>query len=214
MMTPETNIPASARISIAERLIPSLSFALVAISGTIGGLMILKSLNDMRQEQNVGYAVFFTEMAKIEGAMGTVLAFAVGLGAVGIVVAIVRMFTTNTRSSPSGLLFLPLGLLSLVPPFAIHYVLHLMEGAVASPGRGGVSSVVDTVNTVSYIAIAAPALIIILLLVFSFVPLSSRLGRKFSPAVVLVLIEILTVALCAIFFWQAMHSLEHAQRMG
>jgi len=214
-MTPDNTITNKARVSIAERLLPSLSYAVVAMSGALGGVMILQFLNSLRNAEMAGRESFFTGTAKIEAAVGIVLAVATAIGAIGIIVSVVRMFTRNKKASPPGVLFLPLGLLALIPPFAIHFGLHLMEGVVASQTPGGISTVGETEGLISYFSIAAPIAIILALLAFSFIPFTSRLGRKYTPVIFLVIVEILVVTLCAIFFWQASQAMSHANvRIG
>ncbi|HEX6124181.1 MAG TPA: hypothetical protein VFZ23_02295 [Pyrinomonadaceae bacterium] len=204
-MTPDTSV--TSRVSILERLIPSVAFAVAALSGAIGGVLILYFLETLRQAETAGRVAFFLGTAKIEGAMGAMMAIAAVIGGIGVIVALVRMFTENRKASPPGVLFV-VGVLALLPPFAIHYVLRRMEGAVDMPEAGGISGIAETVYAGTYFAIGAPVVLIIVLLAISFVPFSSRLGRKISPTVVLIIIEVFIVALTMIFFWQAIHSLE------
>ena len=136
-MTPENNITNKTRVSIAERLVPALSYAVAAASGAIGAVMILQLLNSMRSPEMAGAASFFMATARLEAVVGTVLLVAATIGGIGILVAVIRLFTTNTKASPPGVLFLLLGLLALIPPFVVHYVTHSMEHFVMSiePGR-------------------------------------------------------------------------------
>jgi len=155
-MMPNTFGPV--RVSILERIVPSLAFIVAAVSGAVGGAMLIRFFSLLSQAELAGYAAFFGGVAEIELAVGGVLILAVALCAIGIVVSIIRLFTTNTTASPPGLLFLMLGLLSLVPPFAIHYVLHTMKEVVTSPdpAGGGVSSVAGSITTAAYFAIGGP----------------------------------------------------------
>ena len=209
MTTPDAQIPGPVRVSILERLVPSFAFAVTAISGAAGGLMLIRFLDALRQSETAGMASFFGGMAEIELVVGAVLIFAAVLCAIGILVSTIRLFTTNTKASPPGLLFLMTGLLSLVPPFAMHYVLHMMKGILLAPTlpEGGISSVAGTVTAVSYFAIGAAVVIALVLLAFSFIPFSSRPGRKSSPIICLVLIEIIIAALIGIYFWEARTSI-------
>ena len=204
-MTPDLNI----RVSIFERLVPSLAFTIVAISGAVGGLMVIRFLRALRQEENAGYSTFFGGMAEIEFVVGVVLVVAAGLCAIGIIVSVIRLFTTNATASPPGILFLMTGLLSIVPALALHYVLRLMKGVLMSPAPtdGGIPAVADTVINVSYFAIGSAVLIALVLLAFSFIPFSSRPGRKASPLVCLMLVQILIAVLIGVYFWQARTSI-------
>ncbi|MEO7674702.1 MAG: hypothetical protein ABIU09_11580 [Pyrinomonadaceae bacterium] len=213
-MTHEAHIRGPVRVSILERLVPSLGFATAAISGAIGSALTLRFLSILRQSENAGLAAFFGGLAEVEFVVGLVLVFAAALCAIGILIPVIRLFTTNKTASPPGLLFLVAGLLSLVPPFALHYVLHLMKEVVRSPDQsgGGVGTVAGTVTAVAYFAIGSAGVIALLLLAFAFVPFSSLAGRKALPIVCLMLVEILIAVLSGVYFWEARHSLADRDR--
>jgi len=213
-MTPDNNITNRARVSIAKRLVPSMGYALAAVSGAMGAVIVLQFLAGLRNAETAGFAAFFRGTSEIELAMGIVLGVSAALGACGILVSLIRMFTTNTTASPPGALFLVVGLLSLVPPLAIHYGLHLMEGVVISHVPGGISTVGETEAVIAYFAILAPVVIVLVLLAFSFIPFSSRLRRKISPIVFLIIVEIAVLGLMGIFFWQAIQAMSAAGRWG
>ena len=208
-MTPDAHLPGSLRVSVLERLLPSLAFAVAAISGAVGVGMLIRFFATLRQAETAGYAAFFGGIAEIELVVGVVLVVAAVLCAIGIIVSVVTLFTANTTASPPGLLFLMTGLLSLVPPFALHYVVHMMKGIVSSPTptEGGVSRVADTFMTLAPFALVATALIALVLLVFPFIPFSSRPGRKSSPLVCLLLVEIVIAVLIGVYFWEARTSI-------
>ncbi len=206
-------MPLTARVSILERLVPALAFALVAFSGAVGAAMVIRFLTILSKEENAGYAAFFGATAEVEFAVGVVLVLGAALGAIGIVVSAIRLFTTNTTSSPPGLLFLLTGLLGLVPPLAFVYILRLMKGVLLpEPTGGGVADIRDTVFTVSYIAIGSAVLIALVMLAFSFIPFSSRTGRKATPLISLLVIETIIIALTAIVFWEARTSIVERDR--
>ncbi|MEO6333818.1 MAG: TonB family protein [Pyrinomonadaceae bacterium] len=213
-MTPEAHIPGPVRVSIFERLVPSFAFAIAAISGAIGSAMLFRLLSALRQAESAGLAALFGGVAEIEFTVGVVLAGAAVLCGIGILVSIVRLFTMNTTASPPGLLFLMTGLLSLLPPFALHYVLHLMKEVVRSPEPvpGGIASVANTVTTVGWFSIGSAVVIALVLLAFSFIPFSSRAGRKSSPLVCLMVVEILIILLTGIYFWEGSNSLADRDR--
>ena len=213
-MTPDAHISGPLRVSILERLVPSFAFAVAAISGAVGGLLLIRFFTLLRHAETAGYAAFFGGVAEIEFVVGVVLIFAAALCSIGIIISVVRLFTTNTTASPPGLLFLMTGLLSLLPPFAIHYVLHLMKGVVSSPvpTEGGISSVADTIITLAYCAIGAGVVIALALLASSFIPFSSRTGRKSSPLICLILVEIIIAVLIGVYFWEARASIVERDR--
>lgn len=205
-MTPDTNITGLIRVSIVERLVPSLAFAVAAIAGAVGGFMILRFLNDLRTAETAGYGAFFTGTKWIEIVVGTILVVAAALGAIGLLVSVIRLFTTNQKASPPGVLFLIEALLSLVPAFAVHYAVHWMKEVVQSPPTGGLSEIGGTVGVISYFAMGSALLIIVGLLAYSFIPFTSRGGRKLSPFICLIVAELLLAALAGIFFWEARNS--------
>ena len=210
MMTPDAHLHGPVRVSILERIVPSIAFTVAAISGAVGGLMIFRLFSTLRQAESAGREAFLGAMSEIEFVVAGILVFSAVLGALGIVVSIVRLFTTNATASPPGFLFLMLGLLSLLPPFGIHYVLHMMKAVVigvASVPEGGISAVGDTIDTVSYLAIGAAVGIALLMIVFTFIPFSSRAGRKSSTLICLVIVEIFIAILIGVYFWEARVSL-------
>ena len=205
MMSPDAYINAPARVSILERLVPSLGFTVAAISGAIGALMIVRFLHAMSQSETAGHAAFYGGVAEIEFTIGIVLIIAVVLCGIGIVVSIIRLFTTNTTSSPPGILLLVIGALSLIPPFAVHYILQSMKMVVAAPNvtEGGIGAIGETIIYLSYAAIVSALAVVVIVLVFSFIPFSSRSGRKILPLVCLIFVEILIASLIGFSFWEA-----------
>ena len=200
----------SNRVSILERLAPSIAFAVAAISGAVGSLMLYRFLSSLREAAVAGYFAFFTGISQIELVVGGVLLFAATLGAIGILVSIIRLFTTNQTSSPPGFLFLIIGLLSIVPPFAIHYLLHEMKEVVLSPdaaATGGIGAIAGMIMSLTYFTIGSAFVMLLVLIAFTFIPFSSRPGRKASPLICLMIVEVLIAALAGIYFWEARGSI-------
>lgn len=191
----------TARVSIAERLVPSLSLGLASIAGAVGAVMTWQFFESLRHAETAGYYTFFTGTAKINLVTGGILAAAALFGVVGIAVCAIRMFTTNKTASPPGVRLFACGILSLISPAMAHYALWLPTDSLHN--QAGVSSVANAVNLLTYGAMIATGVSLLLLLIFSFVPLRSRLGRKYSPTVALVILEIAIVCLSAVFFWAA-----------
>ncbi|HUR99718.1 MAG TPA: TonB family protein [Pyrinomonadaceae bacterium] len=208
MMTPDP-YAGPVRVSILERIVPSIAFMFAAISGAVGAAMLLKLLANLREAENSSYSWVFNWIAQDEFLVAGVLVFAAALCAVGILVSAIRLFTKNTKASPPGLLFLMTGLLSLVPAFALHYVLHLVKEVTLSPDAtsGGISGIAGTVTAVAWFSIGSAVVISLLMLAFSFIPFSSRPGRKSSPLVCLFLAEIFMAVLIGIYFWEARESI-------
>ena len=198
-----------ARVSIIERLIPSLAYAGCAITGAIGAVLILQLLERMRIAGTAGLDIFVAHTAQIEIAMGAILSAAAAINGIGLLVAALRMFRTNKTSSAPGILFLLAGLLSLLPPFLIHFILHLLEETAKHPEEGGISAIATTVTALCYVAPALTVVAVFALVAFTFYPFSSRLGRKVSPTIFLAFVGFLIIGLAGVFFWQASKVLEH-----
>jgi TonB family protein len=212
MMTQNTPV----RVSILERIVPSVAFVVAALGGAVGSAMIFRFFSMLWRSESAGYAAFFGGVVAIELAVAGVLIAAAVLCGIGILISLIRLFTTNTKASPPGYLFLIGGLLSLVPPFAIHYVLHLMKEVVRTPGmvEGGISGVAGSITTIAWSAVAAAGVVALAMLAFSFIPFSARAGRKASPLICLFLMEILIAGLAGIFFWEAKGSLNERDKVA
>ena len=198
MINPPTpQAPERSRVSIVERVVPSMSFALASLSGAAAAAWMQLVFSAMRSVENAGYAAFYSAMteAYAVGMVGLTMAAVVGLG--GVATSAVRMFTVNKRSSPPGALFLfPAGL-CLTPPLLTDYAGSLATAAVRNPVSGGLSSVSGTIDILNWLTIGVALFSLLFLAAFSFVPFNSRNGRKAAPVLFLVLIEGAVAALLA-----------------
>ena len=192
--------PQRAPVSIIERLIPSLSFGLAAISGGIGAMMIQKFFSDLRNTENSGLDSLYIGLARIDAVIGGILAAAALLGMVGLLICLIRMFSANSKSSPPGILFLLIGLLSLLPCFLVGIGIYLVIRSLFGPGVPNLSIVGSVVSFLTFSSIVVACLMILVLGAFSFVSFLSRPGRKYSPFVFLLLIEIGEICSSAAFF--------------
>ena len=200
----------TARVSIIERLIPSIAYACASVTGAIGGVLILQLLERMRIANTAGLDSFLALTTQIEFAMGAMLCVAAAINGIGLLFSAVRMFSTNKTASPPGYVFLVVALLSLIPPFLIHFILHLLEETAMHREEGGISAVATTITALCYLAPALSVVAIFALVAFTFFPFSSRLGRRLSPTIFLFVVGFLILGLAGIFFWQARQALEHS----
>jgi len=202
-----TPISDTARVSIAERLVPCLSFGLAALSAVAGGAMIYVFFEALRRAETVGRETVFAGFAKIQLVVGSILTAALLLGVVGIAVAVARMFAAKKKASPPGPVFIVLGLLGLIPSLLIAYALSIGSDVITKGvGAEGTS---QTVTILVFAAVVLSVIAIAAFLAFSFVPFSSSLGRKYSPTIFLILIELATGCVAAMFFWAAVGSSSH-----
>jgi hypothetical protein len=209
-MTPSqsiTPIAETARVSIAERLVPCLSFGLSAIAGIVGGIMIFMLFEELRKAETAGREAVFSGFARIQLVVGGILAAAVLLGVVGIAVAAIRMFAAKRKASPSGAVFIVVGLLGLIPNLLIVYALSIGSDVITK--GTGAANISQTINILTFAAMGLGVVAILAFVAFSFVPFSSSMGRKYSPVIFLIFVEIATVCLAAWFFWMASVSISH-----
>jgi len=202
-MTPDPQAavaPERAPVSILERLAPSLSFALLAISGAAGAMSIKIVFRALGESESVGLDAFYSAMAEVHALAGGILAAAALAGMLGIGVAAVRMFTTNRTSSPPGVLFLLPAGISFISPLITGYAGWLAISTVNNPYLSGIGEVSNTIWVLNWTAIAATAFALVFLVAFAFIPFTSRHGRKYTPVVFLLVIEAAIVAITILFF--------------
>lgn len=200
IINPQTAVPPErVRVSILERLVPSLSFALAAIAGAAGAVYIQMVFRGMRMAENAGLAAFYGGLAEVHSVVIVILVLAVAVGVVGIIVAAARMFTTNRTSSPPGVLFLGPAGISFLSPFLTGYAASLAVSAVKDPGASGLAGAAGTIEVLSWAAIGGAAFALLVLAVFTFMPFRSRTGRKFTPVLFLLLLEGAVAALAVAF---------------
>jgi hypothetical protein len=200
-------VPQKARVSILERLIPSMSLGIAAISGIVGAFLIRRFFDIIRNAETAGIDAISVGSAHIEVVVGVILVVAALFGAVAIIVSAVRMFRTNTKSSPPGLLFPVVSFFGLLSPAIIAVGLWMMIDSISRPD-GNLGLIGPTIGMMMLAAIAAGAIAICMLLTFSFVPFNARTGRKYSPLIFLLATEAMIIALAGLFFWAAYTSMQ------
>ncbi|HVF46400.1 MAG TPA: hypothetical protein VNA17_02425 [Pyrinomonadaceae bacterium] len=186
-------------MSIVERLVPSLSFAVAALSGAAAAMWLQMVLRAMRNAENAGYTAFYNAMAEVYAIGGISLMIALALGLVGIATSAARMFTANRTASPTGVLFLLPAGICLVPALLVDYAGWLAVSAVNTPGSPGISGIAVTISVLNWAAVGTVVLAFLILAMFSFIPFRSRKGRKFSPVLCLIFIEVVIAALAVSF---------------
>jgi len=202
-MSPDSQFPPShvpASVSILERLMPSLGFAVAAIAGAVGAMMMQQLLGKLRASETAGLQFFYASVARINVVVGAILMLAVFLGGIALLICLIRMFTNNAKASPPGLLLFLIGGLSLLPALLTGLAVYLAMGSVVGPQMAGVSSVATSINALTVASIALTFLLILILGAFSFISFSAKSGRKYSPFLLLLVLEILTISAAVAFF--------------
>lgn len=196
-----TPIPERLSVSILERLVPSIGFAVAAIAGAAGAMMMQQLLYRLRTSETAGLQLFYGGVARIDLAVGIILLIAVFILAIGLLVCLIRMFAATSKSSSPGLLLFVVGGFSLLPSLLTGISIYLAMASVVGPQMPGVSSVATPINVLTVASIIIACLMILVLGAFSFISFSSRADRKYSPLLLLLVLEIGAVCAAVSYFW-------------
>ena len=85
-------IPYRAPISIAERLVPALGFAVATVAGGIGAILLRTLFESMKVAETASLEGVFVGLASVAAVTGSILAAAAGVGLAGILVSPGRIF--------------------------------------------------------------------------------------------------------------------------
>jgi hypothetical protein len=194
--------PTPTRVSIIARLVPAFSYALPALGAAVSAMLLLSVLRAMRNAEGAGIGAVAAGISEANVAILVTLYLAIFVGAAGVVIGLVRLFTTTTTASPSAWYYLIAGILGLMPMFALWYAQSLLLNAIFPRSSGaGVSEVAGQITLFSTVAIVLGGLSILVLLVSAFVPLPAILRgkRKWAPLITLLLMETAIIAMTVVY---------------
>lgn len=200
-MTPEEQ-PAPTRVSIIARIVPALSYALPALGAAVSAMLLLGVLRAMRNAEGAGIGAVAGGVSEANFAILATLYLAIFVGAAGVVIGLVRLFTATVTASPSAWYYLIGGILGLLPMFALWYAQSLLLDAIFPRSSGaGVSEVAGQITLFSIVAIVLGGVSILILLVSSFVPLPAILRgkRKWAPLISLLVMESAIIAMTVVY---------------
>jgi hypothetical protein len=202
-MTPEEQIqPTPTRVSIIARIVPALSYALPALGAAVSALLLLNVLNAMRNAESAGIGAVAGGISEANLAILVTLYLAIFVGGAGVVIGLVRLFTTTTTASPSAWYYLIAGVLGMAPMFALWRAQSLLLDAILPRSTGaGVSAVAGQITLFSIVAIVLGGVSILILLASSFVPLPAILHskRKWAPLIALLVMETAIIAMTVVY---------------
>jgi hypothetical protein len=201
-VTPDAQIAtAPARVSILARIAPALSYALPALGAAVSALMLIKVFQAMRHAEAAGVGAVSAGIREANLPIVVTLYLGVIVGFAGVVVGLVRMFTTITTATPSAWYFLIIGLIGLAPTLLLWEAQSLLLGVIFAHATGGVVEVARQVTLLAIMTMLLGALSILILLVSAFVPLPRILyaKRKWAPVVMLLLMETAVIAMTVLF---------------
>lgn len=199
-MTPEQ--PTPTRVSIIARLVPAFSYALPALGAAVSAMLLLGVLRAMRNAEGAGIGAVAGGISEANIAILVTLYLAIFVGAAGVVIGLVRLFTATVTASPSAWYYLIGGVLGLLPMFALWYAQSVLLAAIFPRSTGaGVSEVAGQITLFSIVAIVLGGVSILVLLVSSFVPLPAILRgkRKWAPLISLLVMESAIIAMTVVY---------------
>jgi len=201
-VTPDTQLPAApVRVSILARLAPVFSYALPAFGAAISALMLINVFRAMRNAEAAGIGAVSAGIREADFPIVITLYLGVVLGFAGIIVGLVRMFTTTTTATPSAWYFLITGIAGLLPVLLLWEAQSLLLGVIFGRSPGGVTDVARQVSLLAIMTMLAGTLSILILLVSAFVPLPRILHakRKWAPLVMLLLVETAVITMTVLY---------------
>jgi len=189
------------RASILARVAPALSYALPALGAAVSALMLINVFRAMRNAEAAGIGAVAAGMREASFPIVVALYLGVILGFAGVVIGLVRMFTTVTTATPSAWYFLIIGIVGLLPVLLLWEAQSLLLGVIFGRSPGGVVEVARQVSVLSVMTMLFGAVSILILLVSAFVPLPRVLcaKRKWAPLVMLLLMETAVIAMTVLY---------------
>jgi hypothetical protein len=201
-VTPDAQFAAAPkRASILARVAPAFSYALPALGAAISALMLINVFQAMRNAEAAGIGAVSAGIREANFPIVITLYLGVLLGFAGVVVGLVRMFTTTMTSTPSAWYFLITGVVGLIPVLLLWEAQSLLLGVIFGHATGGVAEVARQVSLLAMTTMLLGVISILILLVSMFVPLPRILHakRKWAPVVMLLLMETAVIAMTALF---------------
>lgn len=191
--------PERVRVSIFERIVPFSAFALAAIGGAAGGWSIISLMTTMSHAENIGKAALAGGLAEYTWFPLGFLYAAAALGVVAICVAIGRLVVETKTASPSGISYIVLGILSLVPVAFVWQAGRMMIGVLDGSETENIGQLGTVVAEYCVYAMVATPIVLVILLAWSLIPFKSKPGRRFGPIICLVIVEVVLVAAAVAF---------------
>jgi hypothetical protein len=202
MMTPDQaseSVPVR-RVSVLGRFVPAFSYAITAPACIISALLLFGVMRAMRMAEAAGLSAVAGGMAEANLPISLTLYFATAVGLIGIIVAVVRLFTTNTTASPSAWFFLLAGCIGLAPLLLLWQSETVFIQAI-SPGSGGIARAASSIQLWLTLTIIFAFIADSILLIASLVPLPAvmRTRRSYAPLLVLVMMEVGLIGMAVAF---------------
>jgi hypothetical protein len=199
----EQEIPAApTRVSILARLVPVLSYVLPSFGAAVTAFLIISVLRAMRNAEMAGAAAVAAGISEANVAILVCLYLAIAIGLGGVVIGLVRMFTSTTTASPSAWFFLITGVLGLVPVLTLWSAQSILLGVVfARAVEGGVASVAREITLLLMATIGVGLISVLFQMASAFVPLPRvfRAKRKWASFIMLLVMQTGIIAMTILY---------------
>ena len=189
------------RVSIIERLVPTISYSIIAIAGAVAAMFLIFALQGIANSaSSKGIGGVASDIAHASTALSAGFVLSLLAGFAAIVACGTMVFVKRTTASPSFLYLLVPGILSIVPAILAYPGIRMIVFAPFE--QTDFQTVSGTLYPRLYAAIILGILAVIASLVVSFIPSRSTAGRKFSPLLLSIVFEIAIFIVACLFWWQ------------
>lgn len=209
LVAPDKNAGAL-RVAVVPRLIPAFSFGLAVAGAGVSALLVRQAFYAMREAETAGIGVMTRSLAEANLPVLIALYLAIGCGAVGLVVLVVRMSVNTTTSSPPVWFFLLAGALGILPVSLFSWAQSLMIEAFF-PGGGGIISAANILSFLLPAIMIGTPFILLLLLAISVRPMRSLSKPKWGPLAVMLIVELALIVMAVGFQIRASWLFEWSQ---
>jgi len=195
-MTPTEQF-APKRVSILARLIPLSSYGLPAFGAAVSAWLFMGVMQAMRNAEAAGIAAVAGGMSEANLAIIVTLYLAIFVGFAGIIIGVVRVFSNPTTASPAGWFYLVAALIGFAPMMTLWQAESLLIEVLVGRTQTGVAGVASQITVCLMLTLGLAVIGGVILLAASVVPLPAfmKAKRKWSPAVLLLIMELALIVL-------------------
>jgi hypothetical protein len=201
-MTPGPSLPSAtpSRVSILARIIPALSYALPALGAAGSAYLFITVMRAMRYAEAAGIGAVSAGISEANLVIVVTLYLAIVIGFIGIAVGVARIFMTTTTATPSGWFYFIAGIVGFLPMMALWQAQSLLLEVMFSRSAG-IVTVASKITILLLLALSVGLVSLVILLVISVIPLPRilRAKRKWTPPVVLLVMEIVVIVMTVLY---------------
>jgi hypothetical protein len=155
----------------------------------------------MKNAESAGIAAVAGGMAEANVAIIATFYIALLFGLAGVIIGLVRAFTRTATASPAGWFYVVTGIMGLAPVVTLWQAQSLLIEVLVGHNQEGVASVASQITVCLMLTLLLAAFGALVLLAASVLPLPGfmRANLKWSPAVFLLVMELVLILLVVIY---------------